>query len=88
MNQSPPASTDAASPRNNVPGAWYDLSGRLAAARAVARQIINCMPAGQRALPVMPELDEICNLSCAVTDLLDLAIRDHEELESQLLKGA
>lgn len=79
---------ESGNPRLQVPGAWYDVSSRISAARAVASQIYNCIPCGDRAKPVMSNLDDIASLAGAVVDLLDLAQHDNNLVEEQILATA
>lgn len=78
---------EAGNPRLQVPGAWYDVSSRISAARAVARCIFDAMPCGDRAVPILDEINHIGNLAQAIVDLLDLAARDNDSVESDLMKG-
>lgn len=78
----------ASSPRFSLPGAWYDVSSRLGAARAVATCIFDAMPYGDRAKPIYDELNRIGDLATAVIDLIDLCKRDNDRVEEQLLATA
>ena len=79
---------EAGNPRLQVPGAWYDVSSRLSAARAVASCIIDSLPCGDHAKPILAEIDHLGNLAQAVIDLLDLCQRDNNLVEEQLLSTA
>lgn len=59
------------------PGAWYDLSSRVAQARAVA----GCIG---MALECRDSADRVGNLAGAVEDLLGLAEADVRKLELEL----
>lgn len=87
MCETTPAPTPG-HPRSTFPDAWYDVSSRLAAARAVAACIFDRIPCGDRARPVMDELGAIGDLAQAVVDLLDLARRDNARVEEQILATA
>jgi hypothetical protein len=68
----------------NVPGALYDLSGRISAANAVASCALDALPMCRDAYA---DINHAGNLIAAIQSLLDLAGQDAERLESQL-KGA
>lgn len=67
-----------------VPSAWYDLSSRVSQSRSVASCILGALPIGHDSCV---DFNHIGNLAGAVVDLLEIAERDVERLESQL-KGA
>lgn len=68
-----------------IPGAWYDLSARVAHARAIAGCIGSSLP-NAYGLPVevWEALNDVGNLVGAVDDLLKLAEEDVDRLEQQL----
>jgi hypothetical protein len=68
----------------NVPGALYDLSGRISAANAVASCALDALSMCRDAYA---DINHAGNLIAAIQSLLDLAGQDAERLESQL-KGA
>ena len=72
---------------HEVPNAWYDLSGRLDAARAVSGATLDYLPCGDRAGPIMDQVNNLGNLIAALNDLLDLAIADAERIEAELKTG-
>lgn len=69
-----------------VPGAWYDLSGRLDAARAVAGCALDYLPVGDRAGPIRPQINHLGNLISAINDLLDMCITDANRIETELTR--
>jgi len=71
-------------PPRNIPGALYDLSGRLGAAHAVSSCALDALPMGHEAYE---RINHVGHLIAAVQDLLALAEQDAERLEAQL-KGA
>lgn len=64
-----------------IPGAWYDLSGRISAASAVASCALESLPVGSNAYEA---INHVGKLIGAVQDLLMLAEKDVEEMERQL----
>ncbi len=64
-----------------MPGAMYDLSGRISAANAVASCALNSLPVGSNAYDA---INHVGNLISAIQSLLDQADKDVEELERQL----
>lgn len=68
------------------PAAWYDLSGRVSAARAVASCALDSLPNGLQGI-ALERANHLGNLVSALQDLLDLCEQDVSRLESQL-KGA
>lgn len=72
------------SPRLAVPNSWYDLSGRVSSALAVANVCIDYLPAstGEQA----KSCETTSNLVCAMHDLLELCQQDVLRLEQDLLK--
>lgn len=83
-----PTTPEQGTPRLSVPGAWYDVSSRLAAARAVASCILEAIPCGDRAKPIYDELGRIGDLAQAVMDLLEICQRDNYLVEEQILATA
>lgn len=73
---------------HEVPNAWYDLSGRLDAARAVSGVALDYLPMGERAAPLMDQVNHLGNLIAALNDLLDMCIADAERIEVELKTGA
>lgn len=71
-----------------VPPAWYELVSHLSGARAVSGAILDYLPGGETARPILDQIDNIGNLVGAVNDLLDLAEADAENLELQLKASA
>ena len=69
---------------DRVPGAWYDLSARVSAARAVVSCMLEALPQGEAARPVMDNVNHSANLAAAAIDLLELCERDVERLEREL----
>lgn len=68
----------------NIPSAWYDLASRVSNARSVASCIFGALPIGRDSCV---DFNHIGNLAGAVVDLLEIAERDVERLEQQLMKG-
>lgn len=67
-----------------VPPNWYDLSCRVSSAKTVANYILEALPSGKDAIPVMNQINETGNLACAVIELLNLIESDVNLLEQQL----
>ena len=63
-----------------VPPAWYELVAHLSGARAVSSIIIDYLPCGETAKPLLGQIDHLGNLVSAVSDLLDLVHADTEAL--------
>lgn len=68
-----------------IPGAMYDLGGRISAANAVASCALNALPVGSDAYPA---INHVGNLISAIQSLLDLAEKDAEEVERQMDKAS
>lgn len=68
-----------------IPAAWYDLTGRIAHARAVIGCIGESLPCSY-GLPreVYDAINDAANLVGAVQDLLDLATADLDRMEKEL----
>lgn len=64
-----------------VPSAWYELSARVSQARAVASCIFDALPMRR---DCHADINHAANLAGAVIDLLEIAERDVEHLETQL----
>ncbi len=67
----------------HLPGAWYDLSVRIDAARSVASCAMESLPYGLQGLDYV-RINETGNLIAALTDLLDLCAEDVNLTEQQL----
>ena len=76
-------SPESGKPTTFLPGAWYDLSGRIAAARSVASCAMESLPCGLQGLDYA-RINETGNLIAAITDLLDLCAEDVNLMEQQL----
>lgn len=70
----------------NVPGALYDLSGRISAARAVASCALEALPGGLTELEYI-RMNHAGNLIAALEDILGLAAQDVDLVERQLQRG-
>jgi hypothetical protein len=64
-----------------MPGAWYDASCRVAAALAVSRLIRDMVPCDKQNYD---RANEAINLAVAVEELLTLANKDIERIETEL----
>jgi hypothetical protein len=72
--------------RADIPGAWYDLSGRLAAALAVIEAIECYMPWGRTDAELVHHgLELVDNMAAGAADLLKLAKADCYALEKAFL---
>lgn len=70
----------------NVPGAWFDLSSRLDAARAVLYWFNESLPSLEGMTDGQKEhINRASGLAVAAENMLDLAQKDVEELEQQLI---
>jgi len=68
---------------HRMPGAWYDLAGRVRAAQAVASCALEALPSGMGAM-VDLKLVHASNLIAAVQDILGLMEQDVNLMEEQL----
>lgn len=71
--------------RADVPDAWYSLSSRLGAVRAVMAAVDWATPVGEDAQPVLRELEMMGQLVSAADELLRLCDADCEALEMAFL---
>jgi len=67
----------------NIPGAWYELSGRISAARAVIDCALESLPVGLQGMQY-GRINNTGHLIAAVQYLLDLMDQDSSRLEQQL----
>lgn len=72
--------------QHNIPGAWYDLSGRISAARAVTSCIFEALPNGVTGHQY-DRLNLAANLVAALEDILKLCEQDVNLLEQPIKKS-
>lgn len=68
---------------HRMPGAWYDLAGRVRGAQAVASCALEALPSGMGAM-VDLKLVHASNLIGALQDILVMIERDVNLIEEQL----
>lgn len=66
-----------------MPGAWYDLSGRVSAARSVASCAQDALPSGLQGMEYV-RMNHAANLIAAAQDILKLMEEDVNLMEEQL----
>lgn len=77
-----PVMPSAATPVE-LPGAWYDLSGRVDAVRAISSCALSALPEGLEGLEYA-RINEAGALISAMMDILDLMAQDVVRMEEQL----
>lgn len=70
-----------------IPGAWYDLSGRVSSAQAIASCALEALPSDLKGLEY-DRMNHASHLIAAVQDILELAAQDVVRMEQQLNEAA
>lgn len=65
----------------SMPDAWYDLAGRISAARAVACCALEAVPVTHE---TNEQANHACSLIVAMQDILKLSAEDVNLIETQL----
>ena len=78
-----PIHTPGSLPPGQLPGAWYDLSARIAEAQAVASCALEALPCGLEGVAYI-RMNHAGNLTAAVQDLLRLMEADVRIVEQQM----
>jgi len=78
-----PIHTPGSLPPGQLPGAWYDLSARIAEAQAVASCALEALPCGLEGV-AYDRMNHAGNLTAAVQDLLMLMEKDAELIAVQM----
>ena len=78
-----PIHTPGSLPPGQLPGAWYDLSARIAEAQAVASCALEALPCGLEGV-AYDRMNHAGNLTAAVQDLLRLMEADVRIVEQQM----
>lgn len=66
-----------------LPGAWYDLTGRISAVQAVASCALETLPNGLSGM-AYEHINHAGNLIAAMQDLLRLMQQDVDTIEKEL----